>query len=230
LVERRCLCPRDAAGAPWPIALLRPERLPRPIRRIGRKALTLLIHSSAPLDDAERRALGALADHLGDDLLQPRDRQKTPSAEQRSAVDRLVDSYRARHAALVDELVARFGELPVLRDCRTRLESGELLDRYEFDSLRARAAAEAERAAAIALAQRERCATYMAQRDRLAREEAGVFGRLRGRAEQIARRLDAAYLRTCTDCGEIGYPDTDGWSMRAATQCACCGAWLPGRE
>jgi hypothetical protein len=197
---------------------------------VGHKALRLLIHSSAPLDDEERRALGALADHLGDDLLQPRDRQKAPSAEQLSAVDRLVESYRARHVALVDELVARFGELRGLRDCRTRLQSGELLDRYEIDGLPARAAAEAEHAAAVALAQRDRRATYVAHRDRLAREEAGVFGRLRGRAEQIARRLDAAYLRTCTDCGEIAYPETDGWSMKTPTKCACCGAWLRRRE
>jgi hypothetical protein len=190
----------------------------------GGQALTDLIIKDEPLSIDGRWALAAVLDYLGEGALElDGDPRATPTAEQQAPFDRLVDHDRASQMDRLDRLIAEHGSLPGLLAARDRLISGALLTPDELQSLPARARSDA----AALQAHRYRRIDYLAERDRLARAETGIAGRLFRRTDRAAAKLDLVLLRLCGDCGEICYPLRDGASgqLKPAQGCRCCGGW-----
>jgi Replication-relaxation len=194
----------------------------------GQEALYLLLDSERPLSDAERQALAALADYLGEELLEwdYSLREKTPRAHEAAAVARLVEQERARELARVETLARQYGELPSVRLARRQLTSaGKLLGRYGTDTLAAdmRSDLDTEREQAN---RRER---YLAYREREARRrarQAGLAARLRHGRQPFAAAIDYELVRECKRCAELIYPDPgqrDGYGrLEPATSCPYC--------
>ncbi len=223
------------------VATLRadPERFAKHLRRLdqsrvrarlarfgaaGGQALSNLLDTGWPLSVVERGALDAVVDYLGDEALElDGDPRATPAPEQQARIDRLADGYRARQMDLLGGLIAQHGPLAGLRAARDQLVGGALFSSIEERDLPERARRDAE----VQRAQRQRRVSYLAERDRLAREATGIAGRLLGRTDRAAADLDLALLRLCRDCGETGFPQRDAASglLKPAQGCPCCGGW-----
>jgi hypothetical protein len=188
----------------------------------GGQALSSLLLKDEPLSVDGRWALAAVVDYLGDDALElDGDSRATPTAEQQAPLDRLADHDRAGQMDRLDRLMAEHGSLPSLLAARGRLIGGALLSPNEVQLLPARAL----RDAAVQQAHRYRRIDYLAERDRLARAETGIAGRLFGRTDRAAARLDLVLLRLCRDCGETAFPlrDRAAGQLQPAQRCQSCG-------
>ena len=192
----------------------------------GREALYLLLDSERSLLEIERCALEALADYLGEELVEwdYSLRAKQPRPEETAAVSRLVEQERARQLARIDTLAGQYGELPGLRLARHQLTTaGTLLGRYGVDTLAADARSDLE----TAREQSERRQRYLAYREREARRRArqtGLTTRLRYGRQPFAHAIDYELLRECERCGELIYPDQRGAYARLepASSCPYC--------
>ena len=176
----------------------------------GREALYLLLGSQRPLAEIERQALDALADYLGEELLEfdYSLQAKTPRPHEAAAVARLLEQERERELARVDMLARQYGELPSLRLARRQLSGGRLLGRHRADAL----AADAREDLETAQEQAQRRRHYLAYRERAARRrtrQAGLATRLRHGREPFAAAIDHELLRACERCGELIFPDPD---------------------
>ena len=199
------------------------------IERLGERAATALaitLGSEGELADEERAALLALGALFADPLdLQLADRE--PSAEERRALDRLANHWRAEQLDRIADLAERFGEGPTLRSARRRLRAGELFS--ESDASQLRYGAENDRRAC---AEQERLGSrYLRWREEEARRLAkaqGIAGRLRNGPETFLDRIDRDSVRFCRPCEEIAYPDPGSARVYAerhrARRCHYCGA------
>jgi hypothetical protein len=173
----------------------------------GAAALHLLLNSTDPMSDVERAAFAALTRQLGDDPLEaePAPRSVPPTWTDTEAVAALVEVYRRRQRARVDEFARRYGEGPTLRRDRTQLADGGLLGSYSCDSLEERARRdqqarqEQERLRLVYLDRREREA-------RSRRHEARLAARLAHGRSAVYAIVDDDRLHICTRCDEIVYP------------------------
>jgi hypothetical protein len=173
----------------------------------GETALRLLLHLNEPMSAVERDAFVTLARQLVEDPLDahfaPAPVPPTPS--DREAVARLVAGYRARQKARVVELARRYGEGPRLRQRRSQLTAGELIDTYGWDALEQ----EAEHDQQARAEQEQLRIGYLERRERearLRRHEPSLAARLaRGRAAAYAV-VDRDLLKLCPRCDEIVYP------------------------
>jgi hypothetical protein len=173
----------------------------------GATALHLLLDSTEPMSDVERKAFAALTGQLGDDPLEaePAPQPVPPTWTDMDAVAVLVELYRRRQRARVEELARRYGEGPTLRRDRTQLADGGLLDSYSCDPLEERARrdqqarGEQERLRHIYLDRRER----EAQRRK---REARLAARLAHGRNAVYEIVDRDRLHVCTRCDEIVYP------------------------
>lgn len=190
----------------------------------GGQALSNLLDTGGPLSVVERGALDAVVEYLGDDALElDADPRGKPAPEHQARIDRLADAYRARQMDLLGDLIVQHGPLPGLGAARDQLVGGALFSSLEERGLPARARRDAE----VQLAQRLRRVSYLAERNRLARDLTGIAGRLLGRTDRAAADLDLRLLRLCRDCGETGFPQRDAASgqLKPAQGCPCCGGW-----
>ncbi len=195
----------------------------------GVRAFETAIESNQPLEPAERAALEVFARQLGDDVLDlGLRRTPDPDEPDRRAVQALIDLYRARQRARIEELVGRYGELPVLRRARQRLDNSELLEGYAVDALAGDAKRELE---GREEQQRRRCA-YLGFREdearRLARER-GLLRRFSQSREELYPLVDQRWLKVCEHCRELVYPGEsehhDGFPVPAAgPRCHYCHA------
>ena len=173
----------------------------------GATALSLLLNASDAMSDVERDAFAALARQLTDDPLEaePAPEPVPPTWTDAEAVAALVEVYRRRQRARIDELARRYGEGPTLRHDRTQLADGRLLDGYSCDSLEERARHDQQ-----ARQEQERLRLiYLDRREREARQrkhEAGLAARLAHGRSAVYAIVDRDRLQICTRCDEIVYP------------------------
>lgn len=173
----------------------------------GATALALLLHLSEPMSDLERDAFAALTRQLADDPLEAEAAPEPvpPTWTDTNAVTALVDLYRRRQQARMEELARRYGEGPALRRDRQDLADGGLLGSYSWGSIKERA----KRDHAARQEQERLRLAYLTRRERearLRRRETGLVARLaRGHAATFAV-VDRDRLRICDRCNEIAYP------------------------
>jgi hypothetical protein len=173
----------------------------------GATALSLLLNSTEPMTEIERDAFAALTRQLDDDPLevQAAPEPVLPTWTETEAVASLVDVYRRRQRARVEEFAGRYGEGPTLRRDREQLATDGLLGSYTWNSLEQRARRDQE-----ARREQERLRlAYLARRDREARQrkhEAGLAARLAHGRSAIYAIVDRDQLRICSRCDEIVYP------------------------
>jgi len=170
-------------------------------------ALHLLLDSTEPMSEVERDAFAALSRQLADDPLEaePAPESVPPTWTDTEAVAALVELYRRRQRARIDELAHRYGEGPTLRHDRAQLAEGGLLGVYSCDSLEERARRDQQ-----ARAEQGRLRiVYLERREREARRrkhEAGLAARLAHGRSAVYAIVDNDQLHICTRCDEIVYP------------------------
>ncbi len=173
----------------------------------GARALELLLASTRPMEPVERSAFAAVARQLDPDPLEGRlaPEPVPASAEDREAVARLADAYRARQRERVAQLAQRYGTGPKLRRHQEQLASGGLVNVFACEHLEQDAARDEQ-----ARAEQERLRIgYLAWREHEAKRrkhDIPLHARLaQGRAAVLAL-IDGEQLRVCPACGEIAYP------------------------
>jgi hypothetical protein len=201
----------------------------------GATALELLLHSREPMDAVGREAFAALRRQLAADPLEaelaPEPEPPTPSDTR--AVERLIDSYRARQRARIAELARRYGDGPSLRRWRQELAAGGLIDPFGWEHLEQDARRDREARAEQARLR----AAYLERREREARwrkHEAGLVARLAHGRAAVLGLVDRDHLRVCPRCEEIAYPaepqrDGSGHPLQQRrgerSRCHFCGAY-----
>jgi hypothetical protein len=102
----------------------------------ARQAIAILIASTKSPLPREQAVLKALVGDLEDVLVQPGFFQPpTPSADAKREAALLARFYREHQLRLVEELAARHGEGPCLRQARRVLDEGELIAHHNIESL-----------------------------------------------------------------------------------------------
>ncbi|HUZ15267.1 MAG TPA: replication-relaxation family protein [Gaiellaceae bacterium] len=209
----------------------------------GAAALELLLASTEPMNELEREALGAIVRQLDDDILDPKPARSSPPAtwSEKETVELLVESYRRRQRARVEELARRHGVGPLLRSVRKDIERGDLLSSHTWNPLDGYAQHD-EKARRDQEALRN---AYLVSRDQEARErkqQLGLAIRLTHGPAALYPAIDRERLRVCQYCDEIAYPDAEasrdqyGRTVRqAAGRCHFCGsgnlaAWNPAYQ
>jgi hypothetical protein len=175
--------------------------------RLPAEALRITLGGIGPLAGPERGALLALGGLLADPLrITYREREATE--DERRALDDLVVHHQADQLRRVEDLAGRSGEGRALREARSRLEAGGLLDVFEIGAL-VRRAKDDERSRA----EQERLhSDYLIWREGEARRLAkaqGLTARLRRGPDDFLEEVDRRALRVCRDCEEIAYPDPE---------------------
>jgi len=173
----------------------------------GETALHLLLNTTEPMSEIERDAFAALTRQVADDPLEaePAPEPVPPSWIDSEAVAVLVEVYRRRQRARIEELARSYGEAPALRRDREQLAEGGLLGGYSWDSLEERARRDHE----ARIGQERLRLIYLARRDREARRrknEARLAARLAHGRSVVHAIVDRDLLRICTRCDEIVYP------------------------
>jgi hypothetical protein len=189
-------------------------------------ALGLTLERDDPMDEAERRAVGALGATIADPLrLWEGGREATE--HERAAFGELVEHRRVHQLDDVEGLAGRLGDGPALREARRRIEAGELLGGADLSGLGLRAADDRR-----SRNEQERlCSGYMASREGEARRRAKAQrlpARLRNGPETFIEAIDRRSLRVCRGCREIVYPDPDRGRyerrpLDVAFRCHFCG-------
>jgi hypothetical protein len=176
---------------------------------VARQATETLIASTKSPLPREQAVLKALVGDLEDVLVQPGFFQPpAPSADTKREVALLASFYREHQQRLVDELAARYGEGPSLRQARSVLHEGELIARHNIESLPGAAANDA-----TARDEQHRLElAYVEWREATARQmvrKSGALGRLTRKREEFYPQLDREQLRICGRCREIVFPHLD---------------------
>ena len=209
----------------------------------GATALHLLLTATGPMSDVERAAFAAVTRQLSDDPLEaePAPQPVPPTWTDSDAVASLVEVYRRRQRARVEEFARRYGEGPTLRRDRKELADSGLLDGYSCDSLEERARRDQQ-----ARTEQERLRiVYLERREREARRrkhEAGLAARLAHGRSAVYAIVDTDQLHICTRCDEIVYPPEPKrrgtvvyQERRQPSRCHFCGgsnlaAWDPAYQ
>ncbi len=173
----------------------------------GATALSLLLNATEQMSDVERDAFGALARQLDDDPLEAQAAREPvpPTWTDTEVVASLVDVYRRRQQARVEELAGRYGEGPGLRADRQQLADDGLLGSFTWNSLEQRATRDQE----ARQAQEALRLAYLRRREREARQrkhEARLAARLAHGRSAVHAIVDNDLLRICRRCDEIVYP------------------------
>jgi hypothetical protein len=173
----------------------------------GATALQLLLSSTEPMSEIERDAFAAIVRQLDEDPLEaePAPQPVPPTWTDSEAVASLVEVYRRRQRARIEELARRYGEGPALRRDREHLADGDLLSTYSCDSLKERARRDHQ----VREEQERLRLSYLDRREREARRrkhEAGLAARLAHGRSAVYAIVDRDLLRICTRCDEIAYP------------------------
>jgi hypothetical protein len=195
------------------------------LNAIGRAAAKMAIAST---DDEllaeERTMLQVIGNELEDILVEPGYLEApSPTEAAVRTVAALAKRHRSEQYRRIDELAARFGEGPSLRQARATLDSSELLDTGTIDGLSGRARADC---AAMGEQEQRRCA-YEWWREHAAAQrvrQAGLLKQFAHSREEFYAAIDAEHLRTCSRCHEVVYPtlDTSGTGKPTRAPCPYC--------
>jgi hypothetical protein len=188
-----------------------------------------LLHSldgGGALKEVERRALEAVGAMLAEPLAL-RLATREPAPPEREALAALVAHHHAAQIKCLDEVAARLGEGPKVRQRRRCLEEGgllgaDLLDGLALDAEQDRdSAAEQERLRENYLRWREAEATRLGKLH-------GFVARRRIGHDAFLAEVDRGALRRCSRCEEMAYPDPErkprpGGRRHVAGRCHFCG-------
>jgi len=220
LVVRRLLR-RNRSGVPTYLGRL---------DTVGRAAAQIAIASRD--DDLlveERAMFEVIGRELEGVLVEPGHRKApAPSDAAVRAVAELVERYRSDQRRHIDELAARYGEGPALRQARATLDDGRLLDAPAIEPLSGRARSDCE----ALIEQEQRRAAYEWWREHAAAQrvrQTGVLKQLAHSREEFYTAIDTEHLRTCSRCDELIYPtlDTTGAGEPTSAPCPYCDTSRP---
>jgi Replication-relaxation len=196
--------------------------------QLGRRAADALLLSAEDeggLDPTERAAFDAVAGML-DEPLHVHLEDREPTRSERAALDALFSRHHRTQLRLLEEVVARFGEGPALRQRQRHLEGGELLTRGSVESLSGDAERDQDARAEQARLRDEYLFWREQEAKRLAKTH-GVIERRRIGRDAFLEQVDRGALRRCGRCEEITYPDPKRARSRAkrhvAERCHYCG-------
>jgi hypothetical protein len=179
------------------------------------------------LNEIECRALEAVGAMLAEPLaLRLADREPTPP--EREALAALVAHHYAAQIEYLDEVAARLGEGPKVRQHRRCLEGGGLLGADSLDGLTLDAEQDRENAAEQERLRENYFRWREAEAKRLAKLQ-GFIARHRTGHDAFLTEVDRGALRRCSHCEEIAYPDPErkplpGGRRHVAGRCHFCGA------
>ncbi len=182
------------------------------------------------LNEIECRALEAVGAMLAEPLaLRLADREPTPP--ERGALAALVAHHHAAQVECLDEVAARLGEGPKVRQRRRCLEGGGLLGADSLDGLTLDAEQDRENAAEQERLRENYLRWREAEAKRLAKLQ-GFIARHRTGHDVFLAEVDRGALRRCSRCEEIAYPDPErkprpGGRRHVAGRCHYCGAGMP---
>ena len=154
----------------------------------------------------EHAMLQVVGHELEDVLIEPGLHEvPIPSASTMRAVEALVERYRSEQCKRIDELTARYGEGPKLRQARATLNGDELLNAAAIGRLADQARSDYE----AMVEQEQRRAAYEQWRDDAATErvrQTGLLKQLAHSREEFYAAIDDEHLQTCSRCHEVVYP------------------------
>jgi hypothetical protein len=136
------------------------------------------------------------------------------------AVAALAERYRSEQRRRIDELTARYGEGPSVRQTRATLDGGELLDSAAVEGLSGRARADCE----AMVEQEQRRTVYQWWRENAAAacvRRTGLLKQLAHSREEFYAAIDDEHLRTCSRCHEVVYPTLDATGSGKPTNAPC---------
>jgi hypothetical protein len=198
----------------------------------GAAALQLLLASRDDMSEIERDAFAVIVRQLGDDPLdaRPTSEPVPPTVRDLDTVELLVERYRRRQRAQLDELSRRYTVGPHLRRLRRDLDDGQLLGASTVEGLESSARRDQE---TCREQERSRVA-YLDRRDQEARarkHQLGIATRIAHGPTALYPIIDRERLRICRRCDEIAYPDIEPSrdqygrpARRPASRCHFCGA------
>jgi hypothetical protein len=173
--------------------------------------------------------LQVIGNELEDVLVEP-GYLETPSPTEAAvrAVAALSERHRSEQRRRIDDLAARFGEGPSLRQVRAILVGGELLGAGTVDGLSGRARADCE-----AGEQEQRRTAYECWREHAAAEcvrRTGLVKQLAHSREEFYAAIDDEHLRTCSHCHEVVYPTLDATRAGQPAKAPCPYCDRPTRQ
>jgi hypothetical protein len=189
---------------------------------VGRTAVQIAVASRQDDLSAQERAMfEVFGNELGDILIEPGFRRApVPKEAAVRAVSDLVEHYRSAQLRRINELTARYGEGPALRQARATLDAGELLDartmRELTDQARSNSGAKIEQA-------RQRVA-YEQWREHAAAgrvRQTGLLKQLAHSRDEFYAEIDAEHLWVCGGCRETVYPKLDATGGNGPTKDYC---------
>ncbi len=194
-------------------------------------ALQLLLASREDMSEIERAAFAVIVRQLGDDPLRARPTAEPvpPTVRDLDTVELLVDIYRRRQRARLDELSRRYGTGPTMRQLGRDLDNGRLLSAFTVEGLESSARRDQE-----TCREQERLrVAYLDCRDEEARarkHQLGLTTRLAQGPSALHPIIDRERLRICRRCDEIAYPNHESARdqygrrvRRPASRCPYCG-------
>jgi protein involved in plasmid replication-relaxation len=193
---------------------------------VGRAAIQIAVASGQDdLSAQERTMFEVFGNELGDILIEPGFRRApVPKEAAVRAVSDLVEHYRSAQLRRINELTARYGKGPALRQARAILDAGELLDARTMQELADQARANSEAKAE----QEQQRAAYDQWREHAATErvrQTGLLKQLAHSRDEFYAEIDAEHLWVCSGCHETIYPKLDATGSNDPTKdyCHYCG-------
>jgi hypothetical protein len=201
------------------------------LNAVGRAAAKMAIASTEDeLLAEERTMLQVIGNELEDVLVEPGYLEApSPTEAAVRAVAALAERYRSEQRKRMDELAARFGEGPSLRQVGAMLDRGELLDTGTADRLSGRARSDCE-----AMGEQERRrAAYEWWREHAAAarvRRTGLLKQLAHSRGEFYATIDDEHLRTCSGCHEVVYPTLHATDTDEPTNTPCPYCDRPARH
>jgi Replication-relaxation len=201
------------------------------LNAVGRAAAKMAIAST---DDEllaeERTMLQVIGNELEDVLVEPGYLEApSPTEAAVRAVAALAVRHRSEQHKRIDELAARYGEGPSVRQTRATLDAGELLDSAAVEGLSGRARADCE----AMVEQEQRRTAYEWWREHAAAQRVrrtGLLKQLAHSREEFYAAIDDQHLRTCSRCHEVVYPTLDATGTGKPTRAPCPYCDRPTRQ
>lgn len=193
----------------------------------GRIALALLLDGGEPINGDEREALLKLGRQISGQL--PADYSRTADLNdvEPDLLASLASVYRQRQREQVDDLMLRYGDLPLLRQTVQSLNGGALVTPNEAGALESDA--QGQRATKDEqLALRDRYLDFREREARARAREQGLTSRFLKGAEPHLAAVDNEWLRFCERCDETLYPGEA--ASRPPTACPYCSSGVARRR
>ena len=189
---------------------------------VGYTAVRIAIASTGDELLAEERTMFEVIGRDLEDVLVDPGYREAPAATDAAvrAVAGLVERYRSDQGRRIEELAARYGEGPALRQACGTLLGGELLDAPAIDGLSGRACSDHE----AMVEQAQRRAAYEQWREHAAAarvRQTGLLKQLAHSRDEFYAAIDDEHLETCSLCHEVVYPTLDAAHAGQSAKAPC---------